>query len=265
METRRCKENSKFIEIGIECRKNIFKLLMNGKSGHIGGSLSCIDILIVIYTEILKNKKNFHFIMSKGHCECGLYAVLIYFNVLKDNFSEFKCINSIMQGHPNRQKIPLLEYSSGSLGQGISFGVGKAIAFKNEKIIVLAGDGEIQEGQVWEALQTCVKYNLNNFILIIDMNHFQLENPTSITGDIYVMESLFISLGFTVRKINGHVYSEIYNSINTSSKTPLVILADTIKGKGISFMENNNDFHGRELAEYEIEKCLNELNREEYI
>lgn len=262
MEFKNNSENNNFNQIALECRRIIFRLLSNGKPGHIGGSLSCLDLLVVIYYRIVVQKEDFHFIMSKGHCECGLYSVLLYFNLLDEKIDNYKLLNSKMQGHPNKNYIDALEYSSGSLGQGISFAVGKALSLgnkSNSKVIVLAGDGEMQEGQVWEALQSCIRYKINNFILIIDMNKFQLENSTLMITKDENLEKFLNLMGFAVKTIDGHSYKEIYEMLSYNIDSPQIILAKTVKGKGISFMENNNDYHGRELTEDELNNCFEEL------
>jgi len=252
-------------------RQDIVNMVYLAQSGHPGGSLSIIDILIVLYFGgILKyDSKNpqweerDYFILSKGHASPALYAVLAeagYFS--KEEFFSFRQIDSLLQGHPVN-KIPGVEVSTGSLGQGLSVACGIALGKKDKNVFVALGDGELQEGQVWEAAMTAAHYQLNNLIAIVDKNNLQIDGPTKKVMHVGDIAKKFEAFNWEVQKIDGHNFSAIETAfkkaLEKKSQKPQVIVASTVKGKGISFMENNHNWHGKAPSEEEMEQVKKEL------
>ncbi|MFH1714952.1 MAG: transketolase [Elusimicrobiota bacterium] len=254
-------------------RKNILEMINEAGSGHSGGSLSCIDILNVLYnyklrhdpTNPLWNGRD-RFIMSKGHASPALYAVLAdcgYFS--KEEFHSFRKINGLLQGHVSKD-VPGVELSTGSLGQGLSVAAGIALAgkMKREKfnVYVLLGDGEIQEGQIWESEMTAHQYNLNNLCVILDSNGLQENGLIEELMKEEPIRDKIKSFGWNYFDINGHDFEEIKIALdefeNTKSR-PTFIRARTIKGKGVSFMENNPKWHGKAPSNEELKTALKEL------
>jgi transketolase len=255
-----------------DLRKTVLRMIAEAGSGHLGASLSAIDIIAVLYFMKMRHDPGNHewserdrFILSKGHAAPALYAVLAelgYFPT-KDLMS-LRSMGSILQGHPDT-KTPGIDVGTGSLGQGLSLGVGMALAAKMDaskyKIYVLLGDGELNEGQVWEAALTAAHYKLDNLITIIDRNGFQLTGSTS---DIKSLEPLYAkweAFGWEVLQANGNDPSDFLNSLqvsNISNGKPFVIIAHTIKGKGISFMEGNK-FSRKAPSTEELARALAEL------
>lgn len=256
-------------------RIHVIEMLHNAGSGHPGGSLSCVDILTTLYFYIMKHDPSDpewsdrdRFILSKGHAAPALYAVLAsdgYF--LSEELLSLRKIGSVLQGHSSN-KVPGVEVSSGSLGQGLSIASGIASAAKLDKkkykVYVLLGDGECDEGQIWEAAMFAPHYKLDNLIAIVDWNKFQIDGLTS---DVMCLEPItekWKSFGWHVIEINGNKINEIITSLEKARSIkgkPTVIIAHTIKGKGISFMENNNEFHGRSPNKEELKVALEELNK----
>ena len=258
-------------------RKNIVKMVYNAKSGHIGGSLSCADILAVLYNEILNIPVNWdkdpnfknrdRFILSKGHASPALYAVLAEKGFFEKNeLMTFRKFNSRLQGHPSLcTKLPGIEVSTGSLGQGLSMGVGIALALRlnkiKSKVYVLTGDGEMQEGSIWEALMNASHQKLNNIVLIVDKNSLQIDGKTSDVKNIDPLDKKLSAFNWKVRCINGHNYNEIREALNEAknAEVPFAIIADTVKGKGVSFMENNHKWHGKAPNDEEYKRAIEEL------
>ena len=261
--------------ISYKVRKNIIKMVYNAKSGHIGGSLSCADILTVLYfnqmninpdkpDDMLRDR----FVLSKGHCTPALYSVLAekgYFDL--DELKTFRNINSRLQGHPDMKKIPGVDMTTGSLGQGLSSAVGMAIASKMEsagcRVYCLLGDGEIEEGQIWEACMAAYKNKLDNLCVVLDNNNLQIDGKISDVSGLDNIEGKFTSFGFNVIKVNGHNISNLIDAFDTAKQIkekPTIIIASTIKGKGVSFMENNAGWHGKAPNEEEYEKAITELD-----
>lgn len=254
-------------------RKHVINMICSAGSGHPGGSLSCADILTVLYFHIMRHdqlnpkwENRDRFILSKGHAAPVLYATLAesgYFPI--EDLSSLRKIGSLLQGHPD-YRIPGVEVSTGSLGQGLSIACGIAyrgkIDKKNFRVYTLLGDGECNEGQIWEAAMFASHYKLDNIIAIIDRNYFQIDGSTE---DIMQLEPLVLkwkSFGWYVIEIDGNKISEIIMAINDVKMIkgiPTVIVAKTIKGKGISFLESNNEFHGKALNKEETETALMEL------
>ena len=253
-------------------------MIHNAKSGHPGGSLSCVDILAVLYKKILNvpvewdkspNFKNRDkFILSKGHASPALYATLANCGFFpKDLLMGFRMLGSKLQGHPSsRAKLPGIEVSTGSLGQGLSIGIGLALAARldklKSKVFVLLGDGEMQEGSVWEALMNASHQKLTNLVVIIDKNNLQIDGDVREIKSLEPLDEKLKAFGFEVIEIDGHNYDEIENALSEAKKSNKLcaIIADTIKGKGVSFMENNASWHGKAPKDDELNKALEELN-----
>lgn len=260
-------------------RKNLLKVVNHAGAGHIGGPLSAMDILTTLYFHEMnvdpsnpKAPNRDRFVLSKGHSAIGLYCVLAEKGYLEyEELFTFDSIDSRLQGHPDMNALPGIEMSTGSLGQGISAAVGMALGakLKNEdfRVYCMIGDGESQEGQVWEAAFIAEKYKLDNLVVIIDFNKLQqygwpaTENYRLAPNDN--LEEKWTSFGWHVFRIDGHSYDEI-SKILSEAKTikgkPSVIIADTIKGKGISFMEGNYLWHSKVPSDEELAAALEELN-----
>ncbi len=259
-------------------RKDCLKMIHNAKSGHPGGACSCVDILAVLYKKVLNvplewdkavdfNQRD-RFILSKGHASTALYATLAhcgYFS--KDLLSGFRKLGSKLQGHPSsRTKLPGIEVSTGSLGQGLSIGVGIALALRldkiNSKVFVLMGDGEMQEGSVWESLMNANAKKLENLVVIIDRNNLQIDGLVDDVKTLEPLDEKLRAFGFDVYEIDGHNFEQI-ESVCLEAKNSnrlTAIIANTIKGKGVSFMENNVSWHGKAPNDEELRKALEELD-----
>lgn len=245
------------------------------KGGHFGGSFSCIDFLLYLYKHVLTiNKSNSQydlrdrFILSKGHSVLALYAVLEDLQLIcNDDLEQYLDYNSRLAGHAEHFHIPWIEMSTGSLGHGASSGVGMALAakFKNKNwnVFVMVGDGELNEGSNWEAIMFAAQHNLSNFILLIDNNGMESLSRTDEILSIEPLESKLKSFGFVVFTCDGHKFDEIsraFESIRISGGVkPFAIIFNTIKGKGVSFMSNNAQWHYRELKDSEKQVALKEL------
>lgn len=257
-----------------EIRRDIIEQVYNAKSGHPGGALSIADILTVLYfNEMNINIKNpkwedrDRLVLSKGHCSPALYAVLAERGFFKkEELYSFRNIQSRLQGHPDMNKIPGVDMTTGSLGQGLSVSNGMAIAGKmdkkNYRVYCICGDGEIEEGQIWEAAMTSCKYKLDNLCLIVDNNNLQIDGIISDVMSPYPIDEKFKSFGFEVINIDGNNIEEIINALKKAKNVknkPTVIIAKTVKGKGVSFMENKAEWHGKAPTEAEYIMALNEL------
>ena len=256
-------------------RKSIVEEVYSAQSGHPGGALSCADILTVLYfnqMNIDPEKKDDlnrdRLVLSKGHASAALYAVLAergYFS--KDELKGFRKLGSMLQGHPDMKHIPGVDMTAGSLGQGLSVANGMAISSKLDergfRVYCIVGDGEIEEGQIWEALMSSNKYNLNNLIIFVDHNGLQIDGTTKDVKSVDNLDKKFEAFGLNVQKINGNNINEIINAVKNAkdylNDRPNVIIADTVKGKGISFMENKVEWHGKALNDEELQIALNEL------
>ena len=248
--------------------------MYNGKSGHPGGSLSSADIMTVLYFNQMNIdekkpdlQKRDRFVLSKGHCTPGLYSTLAQRGFFDEKeLKTFRNIESNLQGHPDMNKVPGVDMTSGSLGQGLSVANGMAIAAKLDKsdarIYCMIGDGESQEGQVWEAAMSSSHYKLDNLCVILDNNNLQIDGKVNEVMSIYPIDEKFKSFGFEVININGHNIPEIINAFEkakTVKGKPTAIIAKTIKGKGVSFMEDNPKWHGTAPNEEEYSMAINEL------
>ena len=250
--------NTKDLELkSIDYRKTILEIIFNGGAGHTAGSLSCIDILNVLYNNILDiNPRNFnnydrnHFIQSKGHSVEALYTVLCDIGFFsKDDLSTLNKFDSHFIGHPTK-KIPGIEHNTGALGHGLSVAVGMAIGFKldkkNHKVYTLLGDGELSEGSIWEALLSANKYYLDNLVVIIDRNKLQITGKTEDVNPIEPLKEKFNAFNLSTKEVDGNSVKELNNILaNTPFEKNKVnlIIANTTKGKGISFMENEVIWH----------------------
>lgn len=262
-----------------EMRKLIIEMLAKAGSGHPGGSLSSTDILACLYFEIMKHdpknpawpdRDRFH--LSKGHCCPALYAALSlsgYFP--KEHLWTLRRFNSLLQGHPDR-RVPGVELASGSLGQGLSIALGMALSAKvdkkNYRVYTLMGDGEIQEGNIWEAAMAAAHYKADNLCGIVDYNHFQIDGRTDDVMNLEPLLNKWEAFGWHAISCDGHNVKELLEAFriaNSVKLKPTVILAHTVKGKGVSFMEHVVDFHGRAPTEKEREIALKELGEIENV
>lgn len=259
-------------KISKEIRKDIVTMVYNAKSGHPGGALSCTDILVCLYFDQMNlnldenGKRIDKFVLSKGHASAALYAVLAHKGYIPhEDLISFRKIDSYLEGHPTN-KINGIDVSSGSLGQGLSVANGMALAKKLDNkegyVYCVLGDGEIEEGQVWEALMTGHKYNLNNVIAFVDHNNLQIDGTITDVKSVDNLKQKFESFGWYTQEINGHEYNEILNAIENAKKSskPNIIIANTIKGKGVSFMENKVEWHGKAPNEEEYNIAMKELS-----
>ncbi len=268
-------ELSDLKKIAKELRQKILKVIFNAGSGHPGGSLSATDLLTAIYfggilqydVQNPNDPNRDRFILSKGHASALMYCVLSRAGYFSEEYlSGYRKIGSelFLSGHPH-PKTPGIEIASGSLGQGLSVGHGIALAAKldklNYKVYVVLGDGEIQEGQIWEAAMSASKFNSNNLIAIVDNNKVAQDNATVDLKNIEPLEDKWNSFGWDVHRINGHNFNDIMKTLllPLHPNKPRVIIADTIKGKGVSFMEGEKGWHGVAPNEEDLNRALNEL------
>lgn len=255
-------------------RQDIINMLAESKSGHPGGSLSAADIVTALYFSEMRIDSNNpkwedrdRFVLSKGHAAPVLYAALAqkgYFD--KKHLMSLRKIGSILQGHPNMNDTPGVDMSTGSLGQGLSVANGMALSGKLDKkdyrVYVLLGDGELEEGQVWEAAMTTAHYKLDNVTAFVDHNGLQIDGAVSEVMNPEPVGDKFRAFGWNVISIDGHNFEEILNAIEEAKNTkgkPTMIVANTIKGKGVSFMENAAGWHGTAPNAEQREKALKEL------
>ena len=261
----------KNFELSKNIRKNILKLSYKANSSHIGSSLSIVDLLVVIYNEIInpKSKKDlenspYKFILSKGHACLALYCTLHEMKIInKKTLLSFGNANSLLMQHVSH-KVPGVTLSTGSLGHGLPVGTGLALSskLKNKKkiIIVLISDGELNEGTTWEALLFAAHHQLDNLVVIVDYNKLQSLTTVKKTLNVEPLAKKFQSFGCKTKLINGHNFNQIKKNISQkNSKKPLVIIANTIKGKGVSFMENKIAWHYKSPNSEELKKGLEEL------
>ena len=263
-------------KIANDIRIGVIEAVYSAKSGHPGGSLSCADILTVLYFNQMNiNEKEPNakvrdrFVLSKGHCSPALYSTLArkgYFE--KERLLTFRNIESNLQGHPDMNKVPGVDMTSGSLGQGLSVANVMALASKlngdGYRVYCLLGDGEIEEGQVWEAAMTSNKYKLDNLCVIVDNNNLQIDGKIEEVKGLTNIGDKFKSFGFEVLQIDGNNIEELLNAFNVAKQIkgrPTVIIAKTIKGKGVSFMENKVEWHGRAPKEEEYKQAIEELSK----
>ena len=258
-----------------ELRKLILRMINRAGSGHIGGSLSSVEVVTALYYYVMRHDPNDRkwddrdrFILSKGHCAPVQYAALAdcgYFPV--EDLDHLRKPGQHLQGHPNHTRTPGLEATTGSLGQGLSIGAGMALGArlqgKEHYIYVLLGDGEIQEGQIWEAAMFANKYKLNKLIAFIDRNYLQTDGHTEQIMPLDPLRPKWEGFGWNVAEIDGHDFDEIIAAIDKAKQncdSPSVIILNTIKGKGVSFMENGYEWHGKPPNDSEYCQGMEELN-----
>ena len=250
------------------------QMVHDAASGHPGGSLSCMDVLTALYNGVMridpadpKNPDRDRFVMSKGHCSPAVYPVLAlrgFFPV--ENLKMFRRIDGHMSGHVEMKYNPGVDMSTGSLGQGISVAVGMALAGKQSgkdyRVYAILGDGELAEGQVWEAFMSAAKYKLDNLCACVDVNGLQIDGATKDVMPTEPLDKKFEAFGCHVIKIDGHDFEQInaaYAEAAATKGQPTVILAKTIKGKGVSFMENNAGWHGKAPNDEQFAQAKAEL------
>lgn len=275
-------ENKEIEKKAKNIRNKILDMVYKASSGHIGGSFSAVEILSVVYFNELNidnfkkdmcNPKKDIFILSKGHSSPAIYSVLAEKGFINEReLDTFRDINGTLEGHPKKNINKGIEYSAGSLGQGLSYAIGIAIARKYEekikkekfgKIYVLVGDGELDEGQNYEALMTAAKYNLDNLIILVDSNKIQLDGRTDEIMPHLNLSQKIASFGIITKEVDGHDISQIKEAFqkikNSKEKKVHAIVFNTIKGKGVSFMENTSTWHGKAPNEEEYLKAKAEL------
>ena len=257
-------------------RKSVIEEVYSASSGHPGGSLSAADILTVLYFNQMnidpkdpKNENRDRFVLSKGHASPVLYAALAergFFN--KEELKSFRKLGSMLQGHPDMKGVPGVDMSTGSLGQGLSAANGMALASKLDskgyRVYALLGDGEIQDGQIWEAAMTSCHYKLDNLCVIVDNNNLQIDGSVDNVMNIYPIDEKFRSFGFEVFTVDGNNIDElitIFEKAKTVKGKPTAIVAKTIKGKGVSYMENQAGWHGKAPKEDEYKTAMEDLNK----
>jgi transketolase len=257
----------------IQYRKNILKYIFNANAGHTGGSLSCIDILNVLYNHVMnvgpgniKSPDRDRYIQSKGHSVEALYVVLADKGFFPETDLETLCkFKSHYIGHPTK-KVNGVEQNTGALGHGLPISVGTALSAKldnkNFRVFTLLGDGELPEGSNWEAALTASHYKLDNLCAILDYNQLQITGPTSQVCNTNPVDHKFESFGWSVKHVNGHDYDALmktFDALPFESSKPSLVIAHTTKGKGVSYMENNVKWHHGVPDEQQFEQALNEL------
>lgn len=261
-------------EIARNIRKDIVSMIHTSKSGHPGGSLSSVEILTALYFDEMnidinncKMEDRDRFVLSKGHAAPVLYATLAhkgYFD--REELKGLRKINRMLQGHPDMKGTPGVEMSTGSLGQGFSVACGMAMASKLDnapwRVYTLLGDGEVQEGIVWEAAMSASHYKLDNIVAFLDYNGLQIDGKTEEVMNIGPIVDKFKSFGWNVIEIDGHDFDQIFAALDMAKETvgkPTIIIAKTIKGKGVSFMENQAMWHGLAPSDSDLERALLDL------
>lgn len=269
--------NNEFLELAEKAksiRKEILNLTYSASSGHPGGSLSIVELITVLYFSEMrinpletKDGDRDRFVLSKGHAAPALYAALKERGFLETtDMQEFRQVEGILQGHPDMKKIPGVDMSTGSLGQGISAAVGMALAGqldnKNYRVYSILGDGELGEGQVWESAMAASHYKLDNLCVIVDNNNLQIDGEISQVMSSYPIDEKFKAFGFNVVNIDGHDYSQIIDAFNNAKMCkgkPTAIIAKTVKGKGVSYMENQVGWHGKAPNKEQYDLAISEI------
>ena len=259
-----------------DIRIGIIEAVYGAKSGHPGGSLSCADILAVLYFRQMnidpmrsKDEARDRFVLSKGHAAPALYSALAnrgYFD--REELCNLRHIDSNLQGHPDVHKVPGVDMTTGSLGQGLSIANGMAMSSKlngrGVRVYCLLGDGELEEGQVWEAAMTASHYKLDNICVIVDNNNLQIDGEVSDVMSPYPIDEKFRSFGFHTVNVDGHDIDELIKAFDSAKSVkgkPTAIIAKTVKGKGVSFMENQAGWHGKAPNEQEYRQAISELKK----
>lgn len=262
----------------VSVRKDVIRMIHAAGSGHPGGSLSIVDIVTALYFRILdKDPDNpqwedrDRFVLSKGHAVPALYAVLAHTGYFpEEDLDTLRKLGSPLQGHPDSERLPAVEACTGSLGQGLSIASGIALASeiqdKNYHTYCLVGDGEINEGQIWESALFNPNNDLSSLTVIIDYNKYQLDGAVDDILPLEPLDEKWESFNWTVNRIDGHSMDEVVASLETAKndgQNPHLIIAETVKGKGVSFMEGNNAYHGKAPDDEGAEDALNELDEQE--
>lgn len=262
-------------KLSLESRRNILDMVYEAQSGHIGGSLSACDIMTVLFHKCMKHcvkgkladdyDSRDRFVLSKGHVSPVYYSILAQLGFFeKSELKSFRRLSTRLQGHPSLL-CPGVEIATGSLGQGLSMGCGIAISLKMDKnpahVFVLLGDGELQEGNVWEAFMQAPHRDLDNLIAIIDRNRLQIDGGTECVKSLDNLQEKIKAFNWQVIEIDGHDFEQIFSAIEDAklADKPVAIIANTIKGKGVSFMENNAGWHGKAPSKEDYEKAILEL------
>ena len=258
-----------------QMRRDIVQMVADAGSGHPGGSLSAAEIVSTLYFGVMRHRPDDpawegrdRFVLSKGHAAPVLYSALAeagYFG--REQLSTLRKLGSMLQGHPDMRKVPGVEVSTGSLGQGLALANGLALALRlqrntDSRVYCLLGDGELQEGEVWESAMLSAHYDLGNVIAIIDRNGLQIDGPTSEVMDVSEVGDKFSAFGWFVIGCDGHDVDSLLDAFEKASRHtdgPVAIVAQTMKGKGVSFMEDNCDWHGRAPSAKECATALGEL------
>ncbi len=270
-------ETIKFVEKkAIKLREDIVEIIGVGKVGHLGGSCSCADILAALYFYKMKinpSNPNDHdrdrFLLSKGHAALVQYAALSetgYFD--KEELKRVKDLGSMLQGHPDRTRTPGVEANTGSLGQGLSIGNGIALGLRldgiNRRVYVIIGDGELAEGQIWEAAMASSNFKIDNLVAIVDRNRLQASGAIKERFDTNPIPQKWEAFGWNVIQIDGHDVKQIIEALDNAEKfkgKPTVIIADTVKGKCISFAENNVSFHNGQMSQEQYDTAKKDLDK----
>ena len=262
---------SELVEMARRCRINIVRMTHEAGAGHPGGSLSAIDLLVALYgTELSIDRHDSEwddrdrFIMSKGHASPAVYSILHEVGYLsEDDLMSFRSMGSVCQGHVDMKWTDGVDFSAGSLGMGLSFGLGCSLAAtmdgSDRNVWVMVGDGELQEGQVWESVMAAEFHSAGNLKLIVDRNGIQNDDYVNVQMEVGDVPSKFASFGWEVKEINGHSFEEILEAIDWATDihhSPCAIIANTVKGKGVSYMEDNPAFHGKAPNDDELTICL---------
>lgn len=255
-------------------RRNIIKMVTEAKSGHVGGSLSAVEILVSLYfhemnitLDNVRDVTRDKFVLSKGHASPLLYAVLSEKGFIEENeLMTFRKIDTNLQGHPNMNTVLGVDMSTGSLGQGLSAAVGMALSYKinqlDHRVYVLVGDGESQEGMIWEATMAAAHYKLDNLVVILDQNGLQIDGDITQVMNPLPLDEKFKAFGWQVLYADGHDYDQLLDAYAVArliKGIPTAIMAKTIKGKGVSFMENQAGWHGVAPTAQQAEAALKEL------
>jgi transketolase len=264
----------KLYRIAQQLRVDVVEMIGVGKAGHLGGSVSLAEIVAALYFHTLRfDPKNVgdpdrdRFLLSKGHAVLIQYAALIEHGIIpRSEIKQVKTLAGLLQGHPDMAKTPGMEAVTGSLGQGLSIGVGMALALRldgrSSRVYVIMGDGELSEGQLWEAAMAARRFGVDNLTAIVDRNRIQATGPTKEVFDIPDIERKWEAFGWHVLTVNGHDVAEVLTALDAAAQVkgqPSVIVADTVKGKGISFAEHNAAFHNGMFTEDQYRQAMAEL------
>lgn len=268
------KSISELEELARKCRVEIVKMVHRAQAGHPGGSLSEIDLLAALYANYLRAKPSKpdwedrdRFILSKGHASPGMYAILAEMNfITKQDLESYRVLGGVCQGHVDMKWCPGVDFSAGSLGMGLSFGMGCAIAGRlsnsERNVFVMLGDGEIQEGSVWEAAMAAKHHELGNLKVILDCNRIQNDDFCDTQMRMFDIPAKWQSFGWDVKEIDGHNMEEIVAGLDFlvgNDSNPAILIAHTVKGKGVSYMEDNPAFHGAAPNDEQFDIAMVEL------